>query len=56
LGIFLYTCITGLSTKHVGEHFQWSNDIISKYVTFLKKKKKRIDGVIQKNALHILTS
>jgi hypothetical protein len=34
LAIFLYTCVTGLSIRHVGERFQRSNDTISKY--FLK--------------------
>jgi hypothetical protein len=28
--IFLYTCVTGLSVRHVGERFQRSNDTISK--------------------------
>ena len=32
LAIFLYTCVTGLSVRHVGERFQRSNDTISKYV------------------------
>ncbi|KIN97277.1 hypothetical protein M404DRAFT_135861, partial [Pisolithus tinctorius Marx 270] len=31
LAIFLYTCVTGLTVRHVGEHFQWSNDTISRY-------------------------
>ncbi|KIO00268.1 hypothetical protein M404DRAFT_153038 [Pisolithus tinctorius Marx 270] len=31
LAIFLYTSITGLSIRHVGEHFQRSNDTISRY-------------------------
>ena len=31
LTIFLYTCVTGLSVRHVGERFQWSNGTISKY-------------------------
>jgi hypothetical protein len=30
--IFLYTCVTGLSIRHVGERFQRSNDTISKLV------------------------
>jgi hypothetical protein len=30
LGIFLYTCVTGLSVRHVGERFQRSNDTITK--------------------------
>ena len=29
LVIFLYTCVTGLTTCHVGERFQWSNSTIS---------------------------
>jgi hypothetical protein len=29
LAIFLYTCITGLSVRHVGERFQWSNETVS---------------------------
>ena len=32
LTIFLYTCVTGLSVRHVGERFQCSNATISKYV------------------------
>jgi len=32
LAIFLYTCVTGLTTQHVGECFQCSNDTISQYV------------------------
>ena len=30
LAIFLYTCVTGLTIRHVGERFQRSNDTISK--------------------------
>jgi hypothetical protein len=30
LAIFLYTCVTGLSLRHVGERFQRSNETISK--------------------------
>ena len=30
LAIFLYTCVTGLSIRHVGERFQRANDTISK--------------------------
>ena len=29
LAIFLYTCVTGLTVCHVGEHFQRSNEMIS---------------------------
>lgn len=32
LAIFLYASVTGLSVCHLGEHFQCSNDMISKYV------------------------
>ena len=32
LAIFLYTCVTGLPMRHVGERFQRSNDTISWYV------------------------
>ena len=28
LAIFLYMCVTGLTTQHVGEHFQHSNSTI----------------------------
>ncbi|KIO14450.1 hypothetical protein M404DRAFT_90975, partial [Pisolithus tinctorius Marx 270] len=31
LTIFLYTCVTGLTIRHVGERFQRSNDTISRY-------------------------
>jgi hypothetical protein len=34
LAIFLYTCVTGLSLHHVGEHFQHTSETISKYVIF----------------------
>ncbi|EGO04324.1 hypothetical protein SERLA73DRAFT_128434 [Serpula lacrymans var. lacrymans S7.3] len=30
LGVFLYMCITELTLKHVGEHFQCANDTLSK--------------------------
>lgn len=30
LAIFIYMCVTGLSTHHVGEHFQCSSDMISR--------------------------
>jgi len=32
--IFLYTCVTGLPTRHIGERFQCSNNMISRYVLF----------------------
>ncbi|KIM62568.1 hypothetical protein SCLCIDRAFT_119232, partial [Scleroderma citrinum Foug A] len=31
LSIFLYICVTGLLIRHVGECFQRSNDMISRY-------------------------
>ncbi|KIK80391.1 hypothetical protein PAXRUDRAFT_158831 [Paxillus rubicundulus Ve08.2h10] len=31
LAIFLYMLVTGLTIRHVGEHFQRSNDTISLY-------------------------
>ena len=31
LAIFLYTCVTDLTIRHVGEHFQRSSDTISQY-------------------------
>jgi hypothetical protein len=34
LAIFLYASVTGLSTRHIGERFQRSNDTISKYVCY----------------------
>lgn len=34
LAIFLYTCVTGLTIRHVGERFQRANSTISKYVTY----------------------
>lgn len=30
--IFLYTCVTGMSIRHIGERFQRSNETISKYL------------------------
>ena len=35
LVIFLYTCVTGLPIRHIGEQFQRSNDTISRYVCML---------------------
>ncbi|KIK24570.1 hypothetical protein PISMIDRAFT_645831 [Pisolithus microcarpus 441] len=31
LSIFLYTCVTGLTSRHVAERFQHSNNTISHY-------------------------
>ncbi|KIK94937.1 hypothetical protein PAXRUDRAFT_141773, partial [Paxillus rubicundulus Ve08.2h10] len=31
LGIFLYTCVTGLSSHNVGERFQHSPDTVTRY-------------------------
>ena len=33
--IFLYTCVTGLSLRHVGERFQHSGETISKLSPFI---------------------
>jgi hypothetical protein len=33
VAIFLYTCVTGLTTRHVGERFQRSNNTINRQVT-----------------------
>lgn len=33
LGIFLYSCVTGLTVRHVGERFQRSNDTVARYVS-----------------------
>jgi hypothetical protein len=35
LAIYLYICRTGLGCCHVGEHFQRSNETITKWVNFL---------------------
>ena len=35
LGIFLYTCVTGLTVRHVGERFQRSNETVARYVSIL---------------------
>lgn len=32
IAIFIYTCVTGLTMRHVGERFQRSSDTISRYV------------------------
>ena len=32
LAIFLYICVTGLPIRHIGEHFQRSNNTISRYI------------------------
>ena len=34
LAIFLYTCRTGLSIRHIAERFQRSSDTISKYALY----------------------
>jgi hypothetical protein len=36
--IFLYASVTGLSVRHLGERFQWSNDTISQWVNLKTKK------------------
>ena len=36
LSIFLYTCVTGLTVRHVGERFQRANNTIAKYVIQLE--------------------
>ncbi|KAJ7132570.1 hypothetical protein C8R44DRAFT_731227 [Mycena epipterygia] len=33
VAIFLYICVTGMSTRNVGERFQRSNETVSKYVS-----------------------
>jgi len=35
LAIFLYTCVTGLSLRHVSERFQRANETTLKYILFL---------------------
>lgn len=35
VAIFLYTCVTGMSVRNVGERFQHSNETISKYHCFV---------------------
>ena len=35
LGIFLYTCVTGLTVHHIGERFQRSNETVARYVSIL---------------------
>ncbi|KAJ8519770.1 hypothetical protein ONZ45_g3304 [Pleurotus djamor] len=37
LAIFLYTCVTGLSSRHVGERFQHSHTTINKYFSKILK-------------------
>jgi hypothetical protein len=32
LTIFLYTCVTGLSLRHVSEHFQRANETTSRFI------------------------
>ena len=32
LAIFLYTCVTGITSPHVAERFQYSKTTINKYV------------------------
>lgn len=34
VAIFLYTCVTGLSLRHVGERFQRAGYTISKYIYY----------------------
>ena len=35
LGIFLYSCVTGLTVRHVGERFQRSSDTVARCVSIL---------------------
>jgi hypothetical protein len=34
LAMFLYTCMTGLSLRHVSERFQHANETTSRYVSY----------------------
>ena len=44
LSVFLYICVTGLPLRHVGEHFQRSNDTLSKCeIIYLHNKLSTID-------------
>ena len=36
LAIFLHASVTGLTVRHLGEHFQQSNEMISKYIRNLR--------------------
>jgi hypothetical protein len=51
LSIFLYKCVTGLSIRHVGKHFQRSNNTISWYV-FLAHHQIAADHYIPIAILH----
>ena len=64
LGIFLYTCVTGLSSQHVAERFQHSTDTITKSVswfvcislisdTFLKVFRRDLVLFLKSTVLHL---
>jgi hypothetical protein len=38
VAIFLYTSVTGLTIRHVGEWFQWSNETVSRWVQVPKAR------------------
>src|SRR5277367_5590460 len=42
LSIFLYTCVTGLSLRHVSERFQRANETTSKFVLYFITVRTRI--------------
>ena len=42
LAIFLYTCVTGLSLRHVSERFQRANETTSKFVLYFIMVRTRI--------------
>lgn len=55
LSIFLYSCVTGLPLRHVGERFQRSNNTISRYVELSHcARRLTILQILQENAVHIL--
>ena len=62
LAIFLYTCVTGLTSAHVGERFQRSGKTISQFVGCMFNFQSLIflffyySQVLSEDGLHILFS
>ena len=54
LAILLYTCVTGLTVRHVGEWFQWSNETISRFVVLAISQTQYwlLSQVFPKNSTH----
>jgi hypothetical protein len=45
LAIFLYTCVTGLSLRHVSERFQRANETTSKFIFYFITERTKITHI-----------